>query len=187
MLRKFFLVLGLLSLTACSAPAERANMAASYFRPLNTPSDVSLIGGIVVGTVDGGQSTNPLWTSEVGTEEFRGALIDSLRNYGLFAEGTSAPRYILNAHLVGVEQPLIGINMTVKSTINYELVDASTYKALYGDSLQKAYTASSLDAFYGATRLKLANEGAIRQNIKEYIERLYRKPPFKTQMPVALR
>jgi hypothetical protein len=44
-----------------------------------------------------------------------------------------------------------------------------------------------LDAFYGATRLKLANEGAIRQNIKEYIERLYRKPPFKTQMPVALR
>src|SRR5690349_14464369 len=81
MLRKFLLVLGLMGLAACAAPAERANMAAYHFIPFGKPfippakpKDASLIGGVAVGTVDGGQSTNPLWTSEVGNEGFRGAL-----------------------------------------------------------------------------------------------------------------
>ena len=34
------------------------------------------------------------------------------------------------------------------------------------------YTATIGDAVYGATRLKLANEGSIRKNIKQFVEKL---------------
>src|SRR3954467_2119374 len=54
-----------LLLGACAAPAERSNMTVSQFPALAEPTDTSLIGGIAVGSVDGGQETNPLATSEV--------------------------------------------------------------------------------------------------------------------------
>ena len=56
-------------------------------------------------------------------EDFQSALMDSLRNNGLLAEG-NAPRYILYAHLLDVHQPLVGLNMTVTAKVNYELADA---------------------------------------------------------------
>jgi hypothetical protein len=182
MIRNFALVLGLLSLAACSYPAERAGMTVSPTVALAQPSDASLVGGIAIGIVDGGEETNPLWTSEVSSEDFKGALSDSLRNHGLLAEGTP-PRYVLNSHLLGLQQPLVGLNMTVASNVNYELVDAGTVEPVHGESVGVKYTAQFSDAFAAIKRLRLANEGAMRENIKEYLDRLYRKPG--ADIPVA--
>jgi hypothetical protein len=181
MIRNLLLVLSLLSLAACASPAERANMSVTP-TSLVQPSDPSLVGGIAIGTIDGGQETNPLWTSEVSSEDFRGALSDSLRNHGLLAEG-KPPRYLLNGHLLGLQQPLVGLSMTVSSNVNYELIDAATIEPVHGESVGAKYTAQFSDAFAGIKRLRLANEGAIRENIKEYLDRLRRKPA--ADIPVA--
>jgi hypothetical protein len=182
MIRNIFLLVGLLSLGACASPADRSNMTVGPTAGLERPTDISLVGAVAIGRVEGGEETNPLWTSQVGSEDFRGALTDSLRNHGLLAE-SGAPRYVLNGHLLGLQQPMFGANMTVTSAVNYELVDAVAARPLTGETVQTPYTAKWNDAFVGVTRLRLANEGAIRENIKEYLERLYRKPP--TDVPVA--
>ncbi len=46
-----------LLLGACAAPAERSNMTVSQILALAEPTDTSLIDGIAVGSVDGGQAT----------------------------------------------------------------------------------------------------------------------------------
>jgi hypothetical protein len=40
-----------------------------------------------------------------------------------------------------------------------------------------AYTAKMSDSWYGVERLKLANEGSIRDNIAEFIRRLSERLP----------
>ena len=171
---------------ACATPAERSNMTVSHISALAKPTDTSLIGGIAVGSVDGGQETQPLGTSEVDNEDFQGALTESLRNHGLLAEG-NAPRYILYAHLLNLQQPLIGLNMTVTAKVNYELVDAVDGQPNQDKTVETEFTTPFGDAFGADERTRLASEGVIRENIREYLTWLSRKPPPKPNMPMALR
>ena len=175
-----------LLLGACAAPAERSNMAVPQTLALAEPIDTSLIDGIAVGSVDGGEETRALGTSKVDNEEFQSALMDSLRNHGLLAEG-NAPRYILYAHLLDVHQPLVGLNMTVTARINYELVDAVNGQPTEETTIETEFTSPFGDAFAADERTRLANEGAIRENIREFLAWLSRKPPSRPGEPMALR
>ena len=70
-----------------------------------------------VGSVSGGQPTNPLWTSQVGKEDFRAALTQALKNAGFIAGDGEAATYRVDADLVGLEQPAFGIDFTVTATV----------------------------------------------------------------------
>jgi hypothetical protein len=175
-----------LLLGACAAPAERSNMTVSHIPAFAEPTDTSLIGGIAVGSVDGGQETHPLGTSEVDNEDFQSALMESMRDHGLLAEG-NAPRYILYAHLLNLQQPLIGLNMTVNAKVNYELVDAVNGQPSQDKTVETEFTSPFGDAFAADERTRLANEGAIRENIREFLTWLSRKPPPNPNAPMALR
>jgi hypothetical protein len=175
-----------LALGACAAPADRSNMTVSQVQKAPGPTDASLIDGVAVGSVDGGQETQALGTSEVDNEDFQSALMDSLRNYGLLAEG-SAPRHILYAHLLDVHQPLVGLNMTVTAKVQYELVDAVNRQPAQERTVETEFTSPFGAAFAADERTRLANEGAIRENIAEFLDWLSRKPPAGVGAPMALR
>jgi hypothetical protein len=175
-----------LLLGACAAPAERSNMTVGLNPALAQPVDTSLIDGIAVGSVDGGETTRALGTSEVNNEDFQSALMDSLRNHGLLAEG-NAPRYILYAHLLDVHQPLVGLNMTVTARVNYELVDAVNGQPAEETTVETEFTSPFGDAFGADERTRLANEGAIRENIGEFLAWLSGKPPSGPVAPMVLR
>jgi hypothetical protein len=175
-----------LLLGACAAPAERSNMTVPLITAVAEPVDSSLIDGIAVGSVDGGEETRALGTSEVDNEDFQSALMDSLRNQGLLAEG-NAPRYILYAHLLDIHQPMIGLNMTVTAKVHYELVDAVNGQPTEETTIETEFTSPFGDAFGADERTRLANEGAIRENIREFLAWLSRKPPSKPGEPMALR
>jgi|tagenome__1003787_1003787.scaffolds.fasta_scaffold20863017_2 hypothetical protein len=175
-----------LLLGACAAPAERSNMTVPFVTALAEPIDTSLIDGIAVGSVDGGEATQPLGTSKVDNEDFQSALMDSLRNHHLLAEG-NAPRYILYAHLLDVHQPLMGLNMTVTAKVKYELVDAVNGQPNQERTIDTEFTSPFGDAFAADERTRLANEGAIRENIGEFLEWLSHKPPSGSGPPLALR
>lgn len=131
---------------------------------------------IGLGTVTGGEDTNPLWTSEVGNEEFKQALRDSLQIRDLYADADGS-RYLLDAHLLNVDQPLIGFDATVTSPVKYRVTERATKRPVLEELVVSAYTATMSDAWYGVERLRLANEGSIRDNIAEFIKRLSERLP----------
>ncbi len=129
---------------------------------------------IAVRDVTGGKETNPMWVSNVSSSDFERALETSLRNGGLLAANRQSGRYLLTAHMEKLEQPLMGFSMTVTATVRYVLHERATGKAVYEQSLSTPYTAGATDAFLGAERLKLANEGAIRNSIGKLMEEVQR-------------
>jgi hypothetical protein len=51
----------------------------------------------------------------------------------------------------------------------WRLVRVSDNQEVFSDAVRKEFTATVGDAFVGVTRLRLASEGAARENIKEGI------------------
>jgi hypothetical protein len=84
---------------------------------------------------------------------------------------------------VKLEQPLVGYDMTVTATVSYELKDLQSGKVLWSDTVVTPHTATVSDAFVGITRLRLANEGAVRKNIATLLQRI---AGAKLGSPVAL-
>lgn len=71
-----------------------------------------------------------------------------------------------------LDQPLFGVSFTVTSTVHYTVTERATGKAVLDKSLITPYTAEFGDALLGTERLRLANEGAIRQSISRLIGEL---------------
>ncbi len=159
--------------TGCASPARVDQMAVSG-QPAQRVSATPLRNNVAISDVTGGKETNPMWMSNVGSSEFSMALEESLRNVGLLAPNRQAGRFTLTAHLKGLDQPMFGLDMTVTASVNYVLVERLNGKEIFQRTMSVPYTAKMGDAFSGVERLKLANEGAIRSNISQLIDELFR-------------
>jgi hypothetical protein len=157
----------------CATPARIEQMKVDA--PLAArvaASNSALKEKVALKDVTGGRETNPMWVSSVGSAEFERALEQSLQEVGLLALNRQASPFHLTAHLLKLDQPLMGASMTVTATVQYSLVERTTGKEVFSRTLSTPYTAAWNASFLGAERLKLANEGAIRENIKQLIETL---------------
>lgn len=161
------------ALALLSACAEGASAKGMTLTPadLSGPPDPGLANAVGIAEVGGGQETNPMFSSKIDDASFRAALVESLRLAGLLCETENAP-LVLQARLVRLEQPLLGFDMTVTSVVHYTVRDARTGEALVDEDVAAAHTATLGDAFYGPTRLRLANEGSARRNIAALVARL---------------
>lgn len=168
--RLVFLIVVLASLTACASGARTGAMTAPVSSGNIISEASSLRRSIIVSEVGGGKETNPLWMSNVGNNEFKSALEQSLMLHALL--DTSAPRYKLEAKLIKLRQPLGGFDVTVGSHVYYSLSDIETNERVYDADINCDYTAALSDAFLGYERLRLANEGSIKKNISLFIEGL---------------
>ena len=56
--------------------------------------------------------------------------------------------------------------------IRYRLTDSQTKMTIFDETIIASYTATFSDAFLGTDRLKMANEGSGKENIKGLIEKL---------------
>ena len=172
MIRRAALValsLGLLSLGACASAARPEAMTV-------LPSTVAAAKAgdfgheaIRIANVSGGTDTNPLLWSEVASGDFRQALESSLRATGYLGATASAP-LSLTAAMLELKQPMAGLDMSVTSRVRYSVTDASG-RIVFDDTVAATGTAKMSEAFVGTERLRLANEYAIRENIKAFIER----------------
>lgn len=135
--------------------------------------DTPLKNNITVDSVTGGQDTNPLWTSEIGNSEFRQALEQSLASANLLSSEGNNADYRLSAIMISVSQPIMGLSMTVTTTIQYVLIDITNDKELLIETIVAPYTAKFSESLLGVERLKIANEGSARANISQLIEKLY--------------
>jgi len=160
------LVLSAALLQGCATGATVAGMTS-----LQTAGAQSgLSDKIGLARAEGGKETNPLWTSQVDSASFEQALKDSLLANGLLAPAAGA--YVLKPSLVSLKQPLFGLDMTVTADVLYILREKSTGRDVLNETIHSSHTATVGDAFVGTTRLRLANEGAIRNNIELLLKRL---------------
>ena len=130
--------------------------------------------GTVMVAVSGGKQTNPLWTSQVSNQDFKQALEDSLLRYKSFSRVIKADGadYRVEVVLQELKQPLVGFSLTVKSKVHWRLVDAKTSREIWQETIDRDFTAGVGDAFVAVRRLQLANEGAIRENIKAGLQEI---------------
>ena len=162
-------------LVGCAAPARVEQMAVSQVANYKAAPELrSNIGNI---EVTGGTDTNPMWASKVSSSAFQRALEESLKAAGLFNNLGASSRYQLTADLLNLNQPAFGLDVTVSANVRYSLVEKSSRKEIFSKVIQETYTAKFSDAFAGAERLKLANEGAIRANIAALINELSHVKP----------
>ncbi|MGB6976179.1 MAG: hypothetical protein WBE18_01790 [Gammaproteobacteria bacterium] len=172
MLKKYLLLI-LMSLMLCGcATGASVDQMIPHGIPTLKPKNVSLANNITVNQTLGGHETNPLWTSQISNANFKAALIQSLQQANLYHQFNGSG-YALNATFVRLQQPFLGVSLTVRCTVNYVLENLKTNKVIYSRRIATSYTATFSDSPLATTRLRMANEGAARENIKELITDLY--------------
>ena len=166
-LKLLSLSLAVIFLYGCASGAKFQNTA--YTEPSGLTYDEKLENNIGVFSVDGGEKTNPLWTSEISNEAFKEAVKLSLSNQGLLSENGE---YQLKVKLLQVDQLLFGLDLEVTTNVNYVLTDTKTNKVVLNEVIVAPYTATMGDAFVAIKRLRLANEGSGRSNIEGFLKKL---------------
>ena len=166
---RYALILVLATLImGCATPANRQAMTVSKFEG-NVIVNPNLKAKFYVRNVSGGKDTNPLWTSQVATEDFKGALDQSLDAVGYKAERSETATYFIDAELKELDQPLVGLTFDVHSNVFYVVDGKGDKKSIPITATGKA---TVNDAFIAIERLKIANEKSIRENIKAFINSL---------------
>jgi hypothetical protein len=128
----------------------------------------------VVVTAIGGKETSAMLVSQISNADFALALRDSFDKAGLFkkALASGSAHYALDAFIVQVNQPMFGASMTVSMEVSYTLSRTEPKEVLWKKGISSTYTASFGEALVGATRLRMANEGAARKNIEQVIQEI---------------
>ena len=167
---KYILMLLVASLlAACATPARINSMIGVPTVQLAANSPLKQ--NVQVNNVSGGRTTNPLWTSQVGNPEFQQALQQSLAAQGITS--SAGARYRLDAVLVEINQPLFGFNFTITSTVHYTVTDVPMGRVVFDQTITADYTAEISDAFLGVERLRIANEGSIKNNLSKFMDQLF--------------
>lgn len=170
-------------LAGCASPADPKAMVVAAPAPTAKSFPSPLQHAMCVRSVTGGEATNPLWASKVDDAAFKQALTTSIDTYGLSA-GTGTCSYPIDANLLGLSQPSIGLDMTVTAHVNYKVYEPSGEPLLLS-TLDTPFTATMGDAFIGTKRLQLANEGAIRTSISSFLDKLRDVTPKAAAPAVA--
>ncbi|HEY1707346.1 MAG TPA: hypothetical protein VGG10_03715 [Rhizomicrobium sp.] len=168
-----FVAVALALLSGCATAANPGAMTVMA-QAADQPFPAKLQHAMCVRTVSGGEETNPLWTSKVDNNGFKTALDGSLSGAGLLSSGSCA--YPIDVNLLGLSQPIMGFDMTVTSHVNYKVYDSSGQPFLLS-TIDAPYTAKMGDAFVGVERLRLANEGSIRESIQMFFDKLRASQP----------
>lgn len=177
----------LVLLAACAQPARVSQMVAPNVMAPVTASNPELLDSIAITDVKGGQTTNPMWTSQVDNPEFREALDRSLAFNGLLASDATKAKYGVTAELLELKQPLMGFDLTVTSRVKYTVQERGGSSAeLFGEEITTPYTADFSSSLVAVERLRLANEGAIRESIRNFLVKLGESWAARTgRAPVA--
>lgn len=128
---------------------------------------------MAVGDVGGGEDTD-VWIegSKVDGRRFNEALAKALRESQMFEQKPEGqnPDYWVNAFIMTQDQPAIGLDMTASILVQYTIVHVSSGDTVWQKEINTSYTATFFSCCVGGVRLRRANEGAVRANIKRFLD-----------------
>jgi hypothetical protein len=175
LLRALLAAAALLALAACARPPmyearppdlvglDVSNGPAPAFR-----------NAITVGSVGVGEDTGVPWRSDVSPAEIQETLVRTLQLAGLGAP--QGGRFRLDATLLTLSRPYAGFAMTVTAQIAYRLSEVATGKVVYFSTPTTLGTATLDDAITNQLRLRIADERAVRANLRVLVGELYTLP-----------
>lgn len=127
-------------------------------------------------SVSGGQETDAAGKPQISNDAFRQALTESItrsRGFSRVVQGSGGD-YLLSVSLLNLDQPSFGFSFTVKMEAGWTLRRASGGAPVWQESIRSEFTATTSDAFAAVTRLRLATEGAARENISQGLAKISR-------------
>jgi hypothetical protein len=124
--------------------------------------------------VTGGQDTDAVGKSQISNESFAQALEQAITQSETFSRVIkgSGQDYRLSVVIAGLEQPSFGLSFTVKMEAGWTLKRADTGATVWQEAIRSEHTAGAGDAFAGVVRLRMATEGAARNNISRGLSRI---------------
>jgi hypothetical protein len=161
----------MLILEGCaSSPARMVNLIPeNIYLKSSHPYEVAI-------TVIGGEETTPLSESKISNEAFLQALKKTIDNTHVFSKVTNERSgYLLEVKIEKQGMSLDSIGSVAKTVIlatRWKLSKRGFSQSIWIDVISTKYTATFGDAFGGIKRVRLANEGAARNNIKKGLERI---------------
>lgn len=159
-------------LAGCAAPAHKESMAAApatIVKKLPYSVNVSAKGGADTGAMD---------SSNIANADLKAALESSIAKTGLFksvVQGAGGD-YELTVTVTQLTKPLFGGAFTVTLETGWSLVKTSDKAVAMRKAIKSAYTAALSDSLIGVTRLRLAVEGAVRDNISQGLQAVSELP-----------
>jgi hypothetical protein len=160
--------MGLALQGGCATPARPEQMATQT--PVKR-APAALLGKIAVGGVTGGKKTNPMLFAEVGNEQLREALTQSLQKAGYLSADPDAATITLTAGVVGVDKPCC-YTVTVTTLIRYALTSKEGGQRLFDELVTTSCARDLSDALSGMTRLRITEECAVQNNIAAFLTKL---------------
>jgi len=153
-------------LAGCATPARMENMVARNVRSMRVHPKTLRVKSA------GGRDTEWWGSSQVSDKAFLEALFRSLTTSHTFRAvvKTGKSDLVLDVFIQDVKQPILGFDMTVTVKSKWTIYDAATDEVIRRELITASHTATVGDAFVGITRLRLANEGAVRKNIEAGIK-----------------
>lgn len=153
--------------SGCATPSKPTAMVAETAQVANRHN------ASVAVQVSGGAETSSLGASNISNQDFAEAIKSSIAQSGLFssvvAEGSA---YQLYAQIVRLDRPTFGTSFTVNLEVTWRLLRTGDQELVWEKAISSSFTATMGDAFVGVTRLRLANEGAARANIKDALTQI---------------
>ena len=154
-------------LAGCASPAQVDGMMARHIDVTKAAANTQTKNSISINNVSGGNETNPLWVSEVANADFKLALEKSLKDALLLSSAVEDGKYLLEVTLKNLEQPLFGLDLKVTATAEYTLKTKVSGRIIYSKTFVTPFTATFSDSAMAIQRLRIANEGAVRNNIEK--------------------
>lgn len=151
----------ILLFSGCASKATMENMV--YKSDTHQQYNPVLKEAVTIDSISGGHITLPFYISEIGDDEFKDAVKNSLIAEKLYSDNG---RYKLIIEINDMDHPMFGLDMKVTLDINYRLIDSKTKMEVVNKKIISSYTATFSDAAMGIVRLRLANEGSGRESIK---------------------
>lgn len=126
--------------------------------------------------VSGGQETDAAGKPQISDDAFRQALAEAINRSRAFSSVVpgSGGNYVLSVALISLDQPSFGFSFTVKMEAGWTLRRSSGGAPVWQESIRSEFTATTKDAFAAVTRLRMATEGAARENIAQGLAKISR-------------
>lgn len=150
-----------LALGGCATPATYQAM---------TPTSVAITkqhAKSVSVEVGGGRDTNSMGKSQIADDQLRLAVVDAIKTSKTFSsvvEGKGGD-YKLDVSIINMTQPSFGLSFTVTMEMGWSLTEVSSGKLVWREAVKSEHTATTSDAFAGVARLRMATEGAAKNNV----------------------
>lgn len=155
-------------LSGCATPVSHEAMVPTSFENVKKhPQSVSVValGGMETESTGKPKISNPMLAQAL-TEA-----ITKSQSFSRVVQGNGAD-YVLTVNIFSIEQPSFGLSFKVKLETGWTLKRADTGATVWQESVVSEHTATTSDAFAAVTRLKIATEGAAKNNISLGIAKL---------------